>query len=63
MRHAFLFVIFFVALGFPAYAEMYKWVDEKGTVHFTDDLSKIPEKHRSDADSRKTPAEISWSSP
>jgi len=59
MRHAFLFVILFVALGFPAYAEMYKWVDEKGTTHFTDDLSKIPEKHRSDADSRKMPGEIS----
>jgi len=59
MRHAFLFVILFVALGSPAYAEMYKWVDEKGTVHFTDDLSKIPEKHRSDADPRKMPGEIS----
>ena len=59
MRHAFLFVILFVTLGFPAYAEMYKWVDEKGTVHFTDDLSKIPEKHRSDADPRKMPGEIS----
>ena len=22
--------------------EMYRWIDEKGTVHFTDDLSKIP---------------------
>jgi len=22
--------------------EMYRWVDENGTVHFTDDLSKIP---------------------
>jgi clan AA aspartic protease (TIGR02281 family) len=59
MRHAFLFVVLFVALGFPVYAEMYKWVDEKGTVHFTDDLSKIPEKHRSDADPRKMPGEIS----
>jgi len=23
-------------------AEMYRWIDEKGTVHFADDLSKIP---------------------
>lgn len=23
-------------------AEMYRWVDDKGTVHFVDDLSKIP---------------------
>ncbi len=59
MRHAFLFVILLVAVGFPAYAEMYKWIDEKGTVHFTDDLSKIPEKYRSDAESRKAPKEVS----
>lgn len=27
-------------------AEVYKWVDEKGIVHFTDDITQIPEKHR-----------------
>jgi clan AA aspartic protease (TIGR02281 family) len=32
---------------------MYKWVDERGTVHFTDDLSKIPEKYQEDAETRK----------
>jgi len=26
--------------------EVYRWVDEKGTVHFTDDLSQVPEKYR-----------------
>ncbi len=25
---------------------VYKWVDEKGTAHFTDDLSLVPEKYR-----------------
>ncbi len=58
MRHGFLFVILLVVVGLPAYAEMYKWVDEKGIVHFTDDLSKIPEEYRSDAESRKTPKEV-----
>ncbi|MDO9351162.1 MAG: DUF4124 domain-containing protein, partial [Deltaproteobacteria bacterium] len=29
----------------PCYGEMYKWVDEKGTLHFADDLSKVPEKY------------------
>jgi hypothetical protein len=24
---------------------MYRWIDEKGTVHFTDDLSKIPSQY------------------
>lgn len=26
--------------------EAYRWVDEKGTVHFTDDLNQVPEKYR-----------------
>ena len=26
-------------------SEMYRWVDEKGTIHFADDLSKIPPQH------------------
>jgi hypothetical protein len=30
---------------FLVYAEIYKWVDEKGTVHFTEDNSTIPEKY------------------
>ena len=40
-----------------AYGEMYKWVDEKGTLHFADDLSNIPEKYRPDAEMRKAPEE------
>jgi len=59
MRHAFLLIILLVIVGSPAYAEVYKWVDEKGTVHFTDDFSKIPEKYRPDAQSQKTPKEFS----
>lgn len=59
MRYAFLLIILLVVLGSHVYAEMYKWVDEKGTVHFTDDLSKIPEKYRYDAEPRKTPKEVS----
>ena len=30
-----------------SFAQIYKWVDDKGIVHFTDDVSKIPEKYRS----------------
>jgi hypothetical protein len=26
--------------------EIYRWVDEKGTVHFSDDLSLVPEQYR-----------------
>jgi hypothetical protein len=33
-----------------SFAEIYKWVDEKGAVHFTDDMTQIPEKHRPKAE-------------
>lgn len=26
--------------------EIYRWVDEKGTIHFVDDFTLVPEKHR-----------------
>jgi len=45
-------------LATPGYGEMYKWVDEKGTVYFTDDPSKIPEKYRTDSETRKIPKEV-----
>jgi clan AA aspartic protease (TIGR02281 family) len=57
MRQGLLAVILLIVFGLPAYAQMYKWLDEKGTVHFTDDVLKIPEKYRSNAESRKTPKE------
>jgi hypothetical protein len=34
----------------PSYGEMYKWVDEKGTIHFADDLSNVPGEIPSDAE-------------
>jgi len=33
-------------------AEIFKWVDEKGTTHFTEDESAIPEKYREQAEKR-----------
>src|SRR4030043_100707 len=43
--------------------EIYQWVDEKGTVHFTDDFSQIPEKHQDQVKKKKTLAEPTPSSP
>jgi hypothetical protein len=37
-------LVFFVTIS---YAEVYKWVDEKGGVHFTDDYNQIPQRFRS----------------
>jgi len=30
--------------------EIYRWTDDKGTTHFTDDSSKVPEKYRREAE-------------
>jgi len=37
--------------------EIYRWVDEKGTVHFTDDLSRVPEKYQDRIKKEKLPKE------
>ncbi len=59
MRFIFLCIALLAISISSSYAEMYKWVDDKGTVHFTDDLSNIPEKYREDAETRKPSREIS----
>ena len=42
-----LFIFFIFGISF---AEVYKWVDEKGVSHFTDDIMQIPEKNRPKAE-------------
>ncbi len=63
MRSILLLIIILAVLVASSYGEMYKWVDEKGTVHFTDDLSTIPEKYREEAETRKPPKETSTPHP
>jgi hypothetical protein len=29
-----------------SFAQVYKWVDEKGVTHFTDDITQVPQKYR-----------------
>jgi predicted nucleic acid-binding Zn-ribbon protein len=41
-----LFLILSLLVPQIALAEVYRWVDEKGVVHFTDDTLQIPEKYR-----------------
>jgi len=59
MRFVVPFVILLAVFVPCSYGEMYKWVDEKGTVHFTDDLSTIPEKYRGETETRTPPQEAS----
>jgi clan AA aspartic protease (TIGR02281 family) len=63
MRLAILLMMMLGVLVPSSYGEMYKWVDEKGTVHFTDDPSNIPEKYRPDAETRKPREESSTRQP
>jgi uncharacterized protein DUF4124 len=41
-----LCVAFLLFLAVPAFAETYKWVDDKGTVNFTESLGSVPKKYR-----------------
>jgi clan AA aspartic protease (TIGR02281 family) len=59
IKETIVFAIVLIFLATPGYAEMFTWVDEKGTVHFVDDPSRIPEKYRPDAEFRKTSKEVS----
>jgi len=40
------------------HAQIYKWIDEKGTIHFTEDPSTIPEKYREKTQSRTTEEDL-----
>ncbi|HJX60312.1 MAG TPA: DUF4124 domain-containing protein [Thermodesulfobacteriota bacterium] len=46
---AILFFGLFLMTPYLSSEEVYRWTDEKGTIHFTDDVSKIPEKFRREA--------------
>jgi len=46
MAKGIFFLLFFLILSEFSFAEVYKWVDDKGVVHFTDDIIQIPEKYR-----------------
>jgi hypothetical protein len=46
-----LFITFLVLIvsGF-SFAEVYRWTDDKGAVHFTDDITQVPDKYRPKAE-------------
>jgi glutaredoxin len=47
MKHpAFLIVLVLLAIAGPVSAELYKYTDAKGELHFVDDISKVPKKYR-----------------
>ena len=52
-----ILLIMLLAVSFSHSAEIYRWTDEKGTVHFTDDVSKIPEQYRDQTKKMEIPME------
>jgi len=38
----------------PSLADLFRWVDDRGVVHFTDNIHNIPERHRDSATRIKT---------
>jgi hypothetical protein len=51
-------IFFFILSTSIAFSQAFKWVDEKGNVHFTDDYSQIPEKYRTGSERREMPAGV-----
>lgn len=56
---------FIILVGLVCYSgislgqEIYRWVDEKGTIHFADDITLIPERYRGQIQKRKLPEGLS----
>ena len=46
MKRILIIILFILFISEISFAEVYKWVDENGVVHFTDDILQIPEKYR-----------------
>lgn len=48
-RFLFLLMAVLLLCAPPSRADIFRWEDDAGTVHFTDDLSNIPARHREKA--------------
>lgn len=50
-------IIIFLFFSEDSFSEVYKWTDEKGVIHFSDDFTTIPEKYRSKTEKMGFPIE------
>ncbi len=54
-----IFIGWLISSSFAIGQEIYQWVDEKGTLYFTDNLSLVPEKYRNQVQKKRPPKEPS----
>ena len=52
-----------LTIPFLGHAEVYKWIDDRGDVHFSDNYSSIPEKYRPLAETQRFPQDPKDTSP
>lgn len=59
MKRLSLLIVFALLMSaMPAIGqEIYRWIDEKGTAHFSDDPNQIPSKYRDQVEIKKIPQE------
>jgi hypothetical protein len=63
-RRSLIFIAALLLFSSAAFGqEVYRWVDEQGTVHFTDDLGQVPEKYREKIQKKKPPKEPPFTQP
>jgi len=48
-------LVFLLGFAAPSTAQVYKWVDNEGKTHFTDNLDSVPEEFRSQLPKQKLP--------
>ena len=65
MKHLSLFILVGLVMSsaLTTGQEAYRWVDEKGTIHFADDPSQIPEKYVDQVQKKKFQQEPAASAP
>jgi hypothetical protein len=50
-------ILFTFLISQISFAQVYKWIDEKGVTHFTDDITQVPEKYRPKTERIELPPE------
>ena len=63
MKAILVFLIVFCSASIVTGVEVYRWVDDEGVTHFTDDPGAVPEGYRSDAERLEMPGETPEAEP